>query len=64
MYSCKQCGNKRFFCEYNYAKTYITLNEETGEIINTEDKWLECVNVVCSCCNASSQNGDIQRYFE
>lgn len=59
MYLCKQCGNKRDFYEHNHAKTYVTLDEETGEIIHTEDKWLDCVEVICSHCNASSEDGDI-----
>lgn len=59
MYVCKQCGNKKDFCEHNCSKTYLTLDEETGEIISTEDKWLDCAEVICSRCNASSKDGNI-----
>jgi hypothetical protein len=59
MYQCKSCGNKKWFYEHNNMKTHIVLDEETGEVANTYDEFLECVEVVCEVCNAGTEDGDI-----
>lgn len=59
MYQCKVCGNKKFFYEHNHIKTYVRLDEETGEPISTHDEFLECAEVVCEICEATSEDKDI-----
>jgi len=59
MYICKQCGNKKYFNEMNYVKTYVVLDEETGEVQFSEDEFIECTEVYCGVCKASSEDGNI-----
>lgn len=59
MYQCKVCGNKKFFYEHNHVKTYVRLDEETGELIHTYDEFLECAEVVCEICSATSEDKTI-----
>lgn len=56
MYQCKICENKRWFQEHNNIKTHVMLDESTGEIANTYDEFLECVEIVCEVCNASTED--------
>lgn len=59
MYLCAVCGNKRLFKENNCIETEVTLDEESGEVLWMEDKFLGCAEVLCSKCNASSEDGKI-----
>jgi len=59
MYVCNKCGNKEHFDEMNYVRTSVVLDENTGELQNSENEFLECIEVCCGVCNASSENGDI-----
>lgn len=56
MYQCSVCGNKKWFYEHHNIKTYVMLDEETGEIANTYDEFLDCVEVVCDVCKASTED--------
>lgn len=59
MYRCGVCGNKKHVYEHNNIKTYVVLDEETGELIHTYDEFLECVEVVCDVCNANTEDKTI-----
>ena len=59
MYVCKQCGNKKYFNEINYIQTFVVLDEETGEPQYTQDKFIECTEVFCGVCKASSEDENI-----
>lgn len=59
MYQCKVCGNKKSFYEHNNMVTHITLDEQTGKITYTFDEYLDCVEVVCEVCNASTEDNAI-----
>jgi len=59
MYKCKICGNTKLFAEHNAIKTYLVIDDETGEILHTDDKFLGCSEVICGCCGASSEDESI-----
>lgn len=59
MYICKSCGNKKYFKEHNYIETNVNLDEDTGEYISGDDKFLSCCEVVCGVCGASSEDAEI-----
>ena len=58
MYLCKVCGNVKFFTEYNLIETELCF-DETGKVAGSQDSFLECTEVVCRVCKATSKDGDI-----
>ena len=59
MYICKKCNNKKYFIEHNCVETEVTLCEATGELTGSHDTFVECAEVVCGICKATSEDGDI-----
>lgn len=50
MYICTECGNDKYFIEWNTYKTHLTF--EAGEVLSSEDKYVECSDVYCQVCDA------------
>lgn len=59
MYQCKKCGNKKYFIEHNCVETEVTLDETTGEHTGSHDTFVECAEVICGFCKATSSDGAI-----
>ena len=59
MYFCRVCENAKTFTEHNLIETELHIDEETGKVIGSHDSFLECTEVVCGVCKATSKNGDV-----
>jgi hypothetical protein len=50
MYICTECGNDKYFIEWNTYKTHLTF--EAGEVVSSGDEYVECSDVYCQVCDA------------
>ena len=59
MYFCRICGNMKHFIEHNTIETELHFDERSGEVIGSHDSFLECTEVMCGVCKATSNDRNI-----
>ena len=59
MYFCRICGNVKHFTEFNVIETEVHFDEESGEVVSSCDSFVECTEVICGVCKATSNNGKV-----